>query len=435
LINQPGFSRLNEKPLLVLYLYQAYTTSLDKVDKLFKVTMRRQDIAPELQQYLVHPNEYPHVWALLAPPTPRRMGINPRHEVVLAAAYGALGRLREALVRIPNADMVTRTLVRREAVMSSQIEGTRSELSALLTYEATQDPGGLPTDVRVTERYVNALDVGLGRLRTHGVGALNLELIHQLHACLMQDEADRIPVGAYRSGQVWVGVGRIEDASFVPTPAAQIGAAMAEFEQNALAYAPREEEMIELSLIARLAIVHAQFETIHPYADGNGRTGRLLLPLLMAAQGLPPMYVSGTLLARKAEYYTALASVQLMGEWGPWVELLTDAVLESCTEAIRIAEDLLRLAQRWEASLKGVRSDSAVRRLPRFLIGYPVLSVQQAARELGVSIQAANTALNRLHKDGVLELVDEQRQWGRVFRAREVLERVDQLPGGGKVLR
>jgi Fic family protein len=397
--------------------------------------MRRQDIAPELHQYLVHPSEYPHIWALLAPPTPRRLRIDPRHEVTLAAAYGALGRLREALVRIPNADMVTRTLARREAVMSSQIEGTRSELSALLTYEATQAPGELLPDVRVTERYVQALDLGLGRLRTHGVGALNLGLIHELHACLMQDDADRIPVGAYRSRQAWLGVGRIEDAAFVPTPAAQIVQAMAEFEQNALAYAPHDEEMVELTLLARLAIVHAQFETIHPYADGNGRTGRLLLPLLLAAQGLPPLYVSGTLLARQSEYYAALASVQLKGEWSPWVELLSAAVLESCTEAIRIAEDLLHLALRWEATLTGVRSDAAVRRLPRFLIGYPVLSVQQAARGLGVSIQAANTALNRLYKDGILELVDEQRQWGRVFRAREVLERVDQLPGGRKALR
>jgi Fic family protein len=131
-------------------------------------------------------------------------------------------------------------------------------------------PGRLPPDVRVTERYVRALDLGLARLRIHGIGALNLELIHELHACLMQDEADRIPIGAYRSAPAWVGVGRIEDAVFVPTPPAQIGEAMAEFQENALAYAPREDEMIELTLIARRAIVHAQFETIHPYADGNG---------------------------------------------------------------------------------------------------------------------------------------------------------------------
>ena len=90
---------------------------------------------------------------------------------------------------------------------------------------------------------------------------------------------------------------------------------------------------------------------------------------------------------------------------------------------------------RWEASLKGARSDSAVRRLPQFLVGYPVLSVQQSAHGLGISNQAANMALNRLHKDGIVELVDEQRQWGRIFRSREVLERVDQLPGGGKLRR
>jgi len=324
--------------------------------------------------------------------------------------------------------MVTRTLARREAVMSSQIEGTKSDLHQLLTYEATHGTGGLPADVRITERYVAALQHGLERVRVGGRAVLDLALIHELHALLMQDEATHFPVGAYREDQVWIGPTlRIEDATFVPAPPARVKGCMDEMVASILQYAPREDEPTVLTILAQLAIAHAQFETIHPYHDGNGRTGRLLMPLMLAAEGYPPLYLSVVLLRAKSEYYAALASVQLQGEWGPWLELLGHAVVESCDESISIAEDLLALAERWEQELRSYRADSATRRLPRFLIGHPVLSVQQAAAGLSISVPAANTALNNLLAAGIVSLVNE-RQWGRVFEATQVLQRLDQLP-------
>ena len=164
----------------------------------------------------------------------------------------------------------------------------------------------------------------------------------------------------------------------------------------------------------------------HPYHDGNGRTGRLLLPLMLGAEGYPPLYLSGALLRAKSQYYAALANVQLQGEWGPWLELLGNAVIESCDESILIAEDLLALAERWEQELRSYRAHSATRRLPRFLIGHPVLSVQQAAAGLSISVPAANAALNNLLAAGIVSLVNE-RQWGRVFQATPVLHRLEQL--------
>jgi Fic family protein len=181
-------------------------------------------------------------------------------------------------------------------------------------------------------------------------------------------------------------------------------------------------------LLAQLAITHAQFETIHPYHDGNGRTGRLLLPLLLAAEGYPPLYLSGSLLRARTEYYAALAAVQLRGDWSPWLALLARAVTEACQDSCAIALDLVALAERWETQLQVHRSDSAIRRLPRLLISHPILSVAQAARELGVSVAAANGALNNLLKAGIVSLVNE-RQWGRVFQATEVLQRLDRPPG------
>ena len=388
--------------------------------------MRRSDVAPHLQAYLVHPEDYPHAWAMKAPPTPRQLPIVLGQERLHAQAYEALGRLREAMARIPNAQMVTRTLARREAVKSSQIEGTQSGLADLLSYETTQGADGLPADVRITEAYVRALDLGILHLARGS--AIDLALVLKLHECLMQGERATIKIGAWRERQAWIGSSRIEEATFVPSPAAFLQEAMLEFEQNALNYQPADDEQTELSLLAELAIVHAQFETIHPFQDGNGRVGRLLLPLKLHLKALAPLYVSGTLLARRSDYYAALLDVQLRGSWSGWVKLLSEAVLEACTESVSIAEDLLALTNRWAQTLKGVRSDSAIHKVLPFLIGYPVTTVEQTARILKVSNQAANTALNRLLKEGVLELIDESRDWGRVFRAGQVLERVDRPP-------
>jgi Fic family protein len=390
--------------------------------------MRRDQIAKDRQPYLVPAHGYPNACALVAPPTPRRLPLGSRHEPGFPNAHAALGRLQGTLKHLANTDMVTRTLARREAVMSSQIEGTKSDLHQLLTYEATHSTGGLPADVRITERYVAALQHGLERVRVGGRAVLDLALVHELHALLMQDEATRVPVGAYREDQVWIGSTlRIEDATFVPAPPARVKGCMDEMAASILKYAPREDEQTVLTILAQLAIAHAQFETIHPYHDGNGRTGRLLMPLMLAAEGYPPLYLSGALLRAKSEYYAALASVQLQGEWGPWLELLGHAVVESCDESISIAEDLLALAERWEQELRSYRAHSATRRLPRFLIGHPVLSVQQAAAGLSISVPAANAALNNLLAAGIVSLVNE-RQWGRVFQATQVLHRLDQLP-------
>jgi Fic family protein len=358
-----------------------------------------------------------------------------RREASFAEAHAALGRLQSAIKHIQNADMVTRTLARREAVMSSQIEGTKSNLRQLLTYEATQGTGRLPVDVTVTECYVTALQHGLERVRTGGRAALDIALIHELHSLLMRDEATRFPVGAYRNDQVWIGSTlRIEEATFVPAPPERVQGCMEEMAASILQYTPREDEQTMLTILAQLAIAHAQFETIHPYHDGNGRTGRLLMPLMLAAEGYPPLYLSGALLRAKTEYYAALASVQLRGDWGAWRGLLSHAVIESCDESISIAEDLLALAGSWEQELSRYRSHSATRLLPRFLIGHPVLSVQQAATGLNISVPAANAALNNLLAAGIVSLVDE-RQWGRVFQATRVLTRLDQPPPHPKVRR
>lgn len=395
--------------------------------------MRKDQIAADRRRYLVACKDHPHVFALIAPPTPRFLPRAERFHAAITVADRALGRLEGALAGMAHADLLTRTLARREAVQSSQIEGTQADLPQLLTYEATLGLDGLPADVKVTERYVQALHHGQTAIASRGGRkVLTLGLIHELHRILMQDAPASFPRGRYRTEQVWIGSGRIEDAIFVPAPPDHVPACMAEMEQSILQYARREEEQGALTLVPQLAIAHAQFETIHPYMDGNGRSGRLLLALMLAAEGLPPLHLSGPLLRHRSAYYAALTSVQVRGDWEPWVNMIARAIVEASDDTISIANDLTAMQVAWSHLLGKFRSDSATRRLPAFLIGHPVVSVKQVAEGLAVSIPAATGAINNLVGLGILRVPAAEKKWGRVFHATAILERLAQAPAQRK---
>lgn len=397
--------------------------------------MRREDIAGPLRSYLTPVEGRPHLLAMSPPPTPRRLPVGHSASFsLMASANSALDRLGDAMRHWPAPELVTRTLARREAVQSSQIEGTQTDLDQLLVYEATLGMDGLPVDVLVTERYVQALQHGLDAVRKGGRAALTLELVNQLHAMLMQDAPDDFPKGVYRKEQAIIGAlgSRPEDARFIPSPPDRIEAAMQELERSMLQYERQEEEQGELIVIAQLAIAHAQFETIHPYKDGNGRTGRLLMPLILAAEGYPPLYLSGALLRSKDAYYDALNQVQIKGNWAPWMDMVCKAIVESANDAISIADDMTALAKKWAEQLQGYRRDSVAHRLPSLLIGHPVVTASQVAALLAVSERSALTGIYALEKEGVLVQGDE-RKWGRTYHAKAVLDRLNQLPAPQKI--
>ncbi len=390
--------------------------------------MRRDQVVPSLQRYLVPAAGKPNVMAMVAPPTPRRLPAGT--PALLYNASQALGRLQGAIPHWQNPDLLTRALARREAVQSSQIEGTQTELDDLLTFEVTQDTDGMPPDVRVTRQYVSALQQGLDAVRQQGRAAITLELLHGMHRTLMAYEREDLRKGEYRNAQAWIGAvgGRIEEARFVPAPPEKIAGCMRELEQRMLQYQADEDEQTELSVIAQMAIAHAQFETIHPYQDGNGRVGRLLMPLILAAERYPPLYLSGALMRNKRGYYDALNVVQVRGEWAPWMDLVARAVAESADEALAIAEDLQQVLDDWNKRVGSHRQGSVARRLPQLLIGQPVVSVKQVATLLGVSIRAALTGIDALVERGIL-LPRDGRKWGRTFHAGAVLERLNRAPG------
>ena len=389
--------------------------------------MRREDIATRLHRYLVPVEGRPNIKALVAPPTPRCLPVGDSGSTALMhAAMQGLGRLDGEMRHWAFPDLLTRTLARREAVQSSQIEGTRTDLDHLLIYEETQAEGSAPPDAQVTERYVQALQIGLDAVRQHGRAGITLELLNRLHAVLMQDAGDAFPCGRYRTEQAMIAPfgARFEQARFIPAPPSFIAPCMEEMERSILQYAPAEEEQGELTVLAQVAIAHAQFETIHPYLDGNGRTGRLLMPLILAAEGYPPLYLSGTLLRNRNAYYDALLQVQLQGRWTPWMDLLCRAVIESVQDAISIARDLQALVETWG---RGQRRGSVANRLPALLVGHPVVSARSVAELLGVSLRSALSGIYQLEQAGVLEQTGDAR-WGRTWRAKAVIERLNQPP-------
>ncbi|GGK03255.1 Fic family protein [Luteimonas terricola] len=386
--------------------------------------MRRSEVAPKLHSHLVKCDDLPHCHALVAPPTPRRLPEGAAVGRELSEAMLALERLKATARHLPNVDMITRTLARREAVQSSQIEGTRTQLQELFEYEATHSSDGLPADATVTERYVQALDLGLGAVRRAGARqALDLDLVRAMHRTLMQDAPAAVRPGQFRDIQAWIGSGRIENATFVPAPPTRITACMEELEASMLQYAPREDEQWTLSPVAQIAIAHAQFETIHPFADGNGRTGRLLMPVMLAAEGYPPLYLSGTLLRHRRAYYDALADIQLRWDWSPWLRLLGRAVTESCDSAIAIANDLELIRADWAGRLGGLRADATAHLLPTYLLGHPVVTVNKLADAHGISFVAASRAINQLVERKILTEPTQRRN--RVFHAAEVLARLE----------
>lgn len=394
--------------------------------------MRAEDIAPELLPYLRPLADRPNVRALVAPPVPRHLpATSPALHRSFTEANLALGRLAGAIRHWPTPDLLTRTLARREAVQSSQIEGTQTDLDELLAYEVTLSAEGKPADVRVTLRYVEALQYGMDAVRAGGRAAISLPLIDALHQILMQDERDTILKGQYRQVQAWIGSGRIEDAAFVPATPDSINTCMQDLEQGILQYQATPEEQTELSVIAQVAIAHAQFETIHPYHDGNGRVGRLLMPLILAAEGHPPLYLSGSLLRNRRGYYEALNQVQIKGNWEPWLRMVCLAVVDAADDAISIADDLNVLLEDWKERTKDYRRDSVASRLPNLLLTQPVVTIKEVAQALGVSIRAALTGVDQLVEVGILTSRDE-RKWGRTFHAHEVLERLNQDPNDAR---
>lgn len=387
-------------------------------------TMRKTDLSPERRKLLVPVKSHSGGWALIPPPTPRVNELTGLRGISaeVSRAHAALANLQALSEGLPNPDLVTRTANRREAVLSSQIEGTSSDLDELLAFEVTGSDEGLPPDVHVTMNYVLSLQHGLNKVREKGISAFDRHLIEELHSHLMAGADYNGTSGEFRQKQNWIGGIKIDQARFVPPPAENVPGCMEDL-VSMLKCQAAEEDQIDIPIVTRMAVVHAQFEAIHPFIDGNGRVGRLLLPLMLAAEGYPPVYLAGYLKDNQREYYDTLAGVQLQGKWSEWIKFFAVGVDAAVQESIRTALGLEVILKRWKEIILelGLRRQSVLYRFPDLILGTPVLTAHKAKDSLGISFQAASAALAQLEEMGILAQKAKHQRY-RTFYAREVIE-------------
>jgi len=333
-------------------------------------------------------------------------------------ATQALGRL-DGLARVlPDHALFLYMYVRKEALLSSQIEGTQSSLSELLLFESHELPGAPLDDVREVSRYVAAMEQGLKRLR-EGF-PLSLRLIRDIHRVLMAGGrgADRTP-GEFRRTQNWVGGTRPGNATYVPPPPERLDECLDAFERFL------HDRDSPLPTLVRAAYVHVQFESIHPFLDGNGRLGRLLITFLLCAEGVlqePLLYLSLYFKSNRARYYDLLQRVRTEAAWRDWLEFFLVGVRETASQAADTATGILGLFDEDRRKIESLgRPAASALRVHQLLQRNPYVSAPAAATTLKLSPPTIRSALDQMIKLGIVqELTGKQRN--RLFVYRRYLD-------------
>ena len=333
-------------------------------------------------------------------------------------ALVALGRLDAVSTLLPNAALVLYSFIRKEAVLSSQIEGTQSSLADLLLYEIDEQPGVPVEDAQEVSRYVAALEHGLARLR--GGFPLSLRLLGEMHAVLLDHPQGRGKTpGEFRRSQVWIGGTRPGNAVFVPPPADAVADCLADLERFLNDVPESTPPLI------KAALAHVQFETIHPFLDGNGRIGRLLIVLQLVHDGLlrePLLYPSLFFKKHRALYYELLNAVRLQGDWERWLDYFADGVEQSATQAVATAKQLLVLVDRDRDRIATLgRSATSALAVLQALQRQPVTSAAALVKATGLALATVNRMLVQLVDAGIVSEVT-QRQRDRIFSYRAYVD-------------
>jgi Fic family protein len=376
------------------------------------------------------PTEY---WACVPHPHPLALTWTPTVVAALSDADRALGELAGLGRSLLNPHLLIAPFVRREAVLSSRIEGTQASLSDLYAYEAVQKTAVQltmfepPPDVHEVYNYVRALEYGLDRLQSL---PLSLRLIREIHARLMEGvRGEHGTPGEFRRSQNWIGPPgcSLEDAAFVPPPVPEMKEALGAFERFL-------HVASDLPPLARLGLVHYQFEAIHPFLDGNGRIGRLLITLLLCAENLlsePLLYLSAYLESHRQTYYDRLLAVSQQGAWEAWLIFFLRGVAAQAQDAVVRAQRLQDLRERYREQFQSERAAGRLLQTVDLLFAQPVTTMPQISEALGVNYATATSYINRLEDATILREITGQAR-NRVYRADEVLAAIEEpLPPAG----
>jgi Fic family protein len=332
-------------------------------------------------------------------------------QIALELANQTVGRLDGIASVLPDPSLFLYVYIRKEALLSSQIEGTQSSLSDLLLYEADEAPGVPIDDTREVSNYVAAMSHGLRRLREDF--PLSLRLIREIHEILLaKGRGQGKDPGAFRRSQNWIGGTRPGNALFVPPPPHLVMDCLGALESFIHADTP------DLPLLVKAALVHVQFETIHPFLDGNGRLGRLLITFMLCERGIlrePLLYLSLFFKQNRMAYYEHLQAVRQHGTWEPWVAFFLRGVTETARQGIQTIQNLLRLFANDRACVADLgRPAATALRLYQFFQRRGLTTIPDASRHLGLSQPTVTSGIAHLRKLGIVHETT-GRQRGKVF--------------------
>ncbi|MBK1621438.1 cell filamentation protein Fic [Lamprobacter modestohalophilus] len=340
----------------------------------------------------------------------------------------ALGRLDSVSTLLPDTSLFLYMYVRKEAVLSSMIEGTQSSLSDLLLFELEQEPGVPLDDVREVSNYVAALDHGL-RLLEEGL-PLSLRLLREIHGVLLsKGRGSSQTPGEFRRSQNWIGGTRPGNATFVPPPADAVMECMSKLELFL------HDQPEPTPVLLKAAFAHVQFETIHPFLDGNGRLGRLLITLLLCSESVlrePLLYLSLYFKTHRQHYYELLNRVRQTGDWEAWLAFFAEAVIVTATQAVETAQQLLALTSQDRDKISTLgRAAASSLRVHRALMAHPIATSGSLVEETSLTPATVNKALGHLEQLGIVKELTAQKR-NRLFsyaRYIEIISRGTELPG------
>jgi len=361
-------------------------------------------------------------WAFVPAPLEPSLPIDMALVQVLSNADRALSELAGTARRLPNPHLLIRPFMRREAVLSSRIEGTQASLSDLLFFEAAGTREPPVPDVREVRNYVLALEFGLARLAEL---PLSLRLIREMHAHLMTGvRGETQTPGEFRTSQNWVGPPgcTLMEATYVPPPMPEMKESLDRFEKYL-------HEESDLPALIRLALIHYHFEAIHPFLDGNGRIGRLLISLLMCSEGLLPqplLYLSAFFEKHRNDYYDLLLGVTQRGDWIPWVRFFLEAVAAQARDAIGRTDELLALWEGYRGRLQGARASALLLSLVDQLFAFPAVNTRMASELLGVTPRSAQLNINKLIEAGILREATGRKR-NRIYVAQEIVDIIERV--------
>ncbi|MGD1068427.1 MAG: Fic family protein, partial [Vulcanimicrobiaceae bacterium] len=330
------------------------------------------------------------------PPQPM-VALDLKAQALLEAAVLALGRLDGIARTLPETQLFLYMYVRKEALLSSQIEGTQSSLSDLLLFENAEPTEFSIDDVIEVSNYVDAMEFGIEELKSL---PLSTRLFREIHARLLsRGRGSEKSPGEYRISQNWIGGSRPGNALYVPPPPDAVAQCMSDLERFL------NDDRNQLPLLVRVALAHAQFESIHPFLDGNGRLGRLLITLGLVAAGAlekPLLYLSLFFKEHRSQYYELLQRTRTDGDWEAWLSFFFAAVESTATRATETARRILHLFESDRRRIDTETSSASVPRLHELLRRTPIVKSSTVAAALGVTQPTADTALQRLVSLGLL---------------------------------